>query len=349
MALRVGTSISQKGSFVDEVWSFESQSKDQSCCQPGSVQVPVTCGACAYGIAKRKPTRTSKREKDSPSHEKELSKEILISGQKVPMDHFIVSTPGRSCNFRWSNSHDKMFKGGVIFVDHASVYLFVVPVVNFTAGEAIRAKREFEQEMASMGVVALHQPTGNGVFTSAEFQDELVKMNQGLPLSGAGVHHQNAVAERAIGTVVSLTRTMMLHSKMRWSKEVSTKLWSMAMKCAEFIVNHVPSLKNACPLDVVLKTVVPKYQLKEIETLTKLKAWMLVPRAVAEAKDKKIIKSTWVLRQERSPDGTPTKKKGCLFYRGDSIASGVDYDASFPLQWIALTWQGGSTQVEPGN
>ena len=180
---------------------------------------PIICGACAYGKAKRKPTKRSKTDKDSPSHDKELSKEILIPGQKVSMDHFIVSTPGRSYNSRGSDSHDKMFKGGVIFVDHASGYVFVVPVVNFTAGEAIRAKREFEQEMASMGVVALHYHTDNGVFTTAEFQDELAKLNQGLSLSGVGAHHQNAVAERAIGTVVSLARTMMLHSKLRWPKE----------------------------------------------------------------------------------------------------------------------------------
>ena len=225
---------------------------------------PVICGACAYGKAKRKSTRRSKTDKDSSRQEKELSKEILIPGQKVSMDHFIVSTPGRSYNSRGSDSHDKMFKGGVIFVDHASGYVFVVPVVNFTAGEAIRAKREFEQEMASMGVVALHYHTDNGVFTTAEFQDELAKLNQGLSLSGVGAHHQNAVAERAIGTVVSLARTMMLHSKMRWPKGVSTKLWPMAMKHAEFIVNHVPNLNNVCPLDVVLKTVVPRHQLKNL-------------------------------------------------------------------------------------
>jgi transposase InsO family protein len=147
------------------------------------------------------------------------------------------------------------------------VHMCVVPVVNFTAGEAIRAKREFEQEMVSMGVVTLHYHTDNGVFTSAEFQDELAKLNQGLSLSGVGAHHQNAVAERAIGTVASLARTMMLHSKMRWPKRVSTKLWPMTMKHAEFIVNHVPNLNNVCPLDVVLKTVVPRHLLEGLYIL----------------------------------------------------------------------------------
>jgi hypothetical protein len=98
---------------------------------------------CLWQGKEEKPTRRSKTDKDCPSLEKELFKEILIPGQKVSMDHFIVSTPGRANNSRGSDSQDKMFKGGVIFVDDASSYVFVVPVVNFTCGEAIRAKREF--------------------------------------------------------------------------------------------------------------------------------------------------------------------------------------------------------------
>ena len=56
------------------------------------------------------------------------------------MDHFIVSTPGRRYNSRGREALDQMFKGGVVFMDHASGYVFVEPVVNFTAGEALHAK-----------------------------------------------------------------------------------------------------------------------------------------------------------------------------------------------------------------
>ena len=48
-----------------------------------------------------------------------------------------------------------MYKGGVIFKDHASGHVVVEPVVNFTAGEAIRAKKSYEREMASMGVTVI--------------------------------------------------------------------------------------------------------------------------------------------------------------------------------------------------
>ena len=76
-----------------------------------------------------------------------------------------------------------MFKGGVIFVDHASGFVFVVPVVNFTAGEALRAKREFEAEMSSMGVAVLNYHTDNGVFTASPLQDKLAQDSQDMTLS----------------------------------------------------------------------------------------------------------------------------------------------------------------------
>ena len=70
------------------------------------------------------------------------------------MDHFIVTTPGKLFQSKGFESQGRMFKGGVIFADHASGFVFIVPVVNLTAGETLRAKREFEAEMSSTGVVS---------------------------------------------------------------------------------------------------------------------------------------------------------------------------------------------------
>ena len=202
---------------------------------------PMMCGSCAFSKAKRRAVR-SKFDKSVPRPEEKpikieklLSKEVLIPGQKVSMDHFIVSTPGRLFNSRGSDREYRMFKGGVIFVDHATGFVYVEPVVNFTAGEALRAKRAFEKEMSSMGVLVLNYHTDNGAFAAAEFQDELGNDGEGLTLSGVGAHHQNAMAERAIGTVMSMSRTMMLHAKIRWPQAVSTKLWPMAVKHAQHL------------------------------------------------------------------------------------------------------------------
>ena len=225
---------------------------------------PFKCGSCEYGKARRRASRKGKHARANPEPMKQLSKEVLIPGQKVSMDHFIVSTPGRLFSSRGSEPPDKMYKGGVIFVDHATGFVFIVPVVNFTAGEALRAKREFELELASMGVTVLSYHTDNGVFTAAAFQDELANKEQGMTLSGVGAHHQNAVAERAIGTASAMTRTIMLHAKMRWPKAVTTKLWPMAMKQAQFLINHVPLMNNVCPMDLMLRTVVPRDNLRHV-------------------------------------------------------------------------------------
>ena len=175
-----------------------------------------------------------------------------------------MTSPGRLFSSRGSESYDRRYKGGVIFVDHASGHIQAVPVVNFTAGEAIRAKREYEAEMATLGITVINYHTDNGVFTAAEYQDELAKLGQGMTLSGVGAHHQNAVAERAIGTIVSMTRTMMIHAKLRWPGTIKPDLWPMAMKHAQYILNHTPRMNNVCPLDIVLKTSVTRSALKNL-------------------------------------------------------------------------------------
>jgi hypothetical protein len=89
-------------------------------------------------------------------------------------------------------------------------------------------------------------------------------MEQGLSLSGVGAHHQNAVAERSIGIVFSLARTMILHAKLRWPKAVSPKLWPMAVKHAEHLVNHIPGYNNVCPMDLVLGSMTPRERLRDL-------------------------------------------------------------------------------------
>ena len=48
---------------------------------------------------------------------------------------------------------------------------------------------------------------------------------------------------------------------------------------------------------------------KELDTLTQMGAWTIVPRAEVLGKGKRIIKMTWAFRQKVDPMGNPTKKK----------------------------------------
>jgi len=49
-------------------------------------------------------------------------------------------------------------------------------------------------------------------FTSREFTDHLTKFFQISKFAGVGAHHHNAQAERAIRKIMSIVRTMMIHS-----------------------------------------------------------------------------------------------------------------------------------------
>ena len=53
-------------------------------------------------------------------------------------------------------------------------------------------------------------------FTSKDFVEHLSKFYQISKFAGVGAHHHNAIAERAIRTIMSIARTMMIHSGIHW-------------------------------------------------------------------------------------------------------------------------------------
>ena len=57
-----------------------------------------------------------------------------------------------------------MFKGGCIFVDHASGFVHIELQVGFLAVETIRAKQSFEQLALSSGIVIEQYLTDSGIF-----------------------------------------------------------------------------------------------------------------------------------------------------------------------------------------
>ena len=130
---------------------------------------------------------------------------------------------------------------GSIFVDHATGFIDVRLHVSFSAAYTIKAKLQFEREALLTGVHVLSYHTDNGVFTSAEVMQELLKNDQTILLSGVGAAHQNGITERAIKTVVSMTCTMMLHAAMRSPEgTITAELWPMAMDHAAWIYNRIP-------------------------------------------------------------------------------------------------------------
>jgi hypothetical protein len=56
-----------------------------------------------------------------------------------------------------------------------------------------------------------------------------------------GAHHHNAIAKQNIQTIMSIPRTLMLHSAIHWSEVADACLWPMAVQLAVFLHDHMPN------------------------------------------------------------------------------------------------------------
>ena len=75
--------------------------------------------------------------------------------------------------------------------------------------------------------------------------EELLKKHKKIRFSGAGASHQNGAAERAIKMVVTMARTMLMHSVLRCPEDIfPTALWTMAMDYAVWVYNQIPDMQS---------------------------------------------------------------------------------------------------------
>ena len=86
------------------------------------------------------------------------------------------------------------------------------------------------REAQSQGVVIKGYHTDNGIFNASEFMEDILKKQKNIRFSGAGASHQNGESERAIKTLVTMSRTMLMHAALRCPEDTfSTDLRKMAM------------------------------------------------------------------------------------------------------------------------
>ena len=138
-----------------------------------------------------------------------------------------------------------MFSGGYVFIDHASGYVRIKHQVAINATENVKEKLTFEREAQSQGVVIKGYHTDNGIFNSSDFMEELMRKQQKIIFSGAGASHQNGATERAIKTVVTMARTILMHAALRCPGDTfSTDLWPMAMDYAVWVYNRTPDMQS---------------------------------------------------------------------------------------------------------
>jgi hypothetical protein len=64
------------------------------------------------------------------------------------------------------------------------------------------------------GVVVQYYLTDSGTFKAHKFFTHIHETQQMIHVCGTNAHHQNGVAERAIQTISSMARAMILHASM---------------------------------------------------------------------------------------------------------------------------------------
>ena len=213
------------------------------------------CAACQYGKQHRRPApgRTTSIIRDRVGVLKDAH---LIPGQQVSIDHFICSTKGRLFTSAGKTVDNEMYTGGCIFNDHASGYIHVEFQTHLTTHETLMAKENFELMCRDHGVIPQSYLSDNGkCFTSKEFSEKLTLFEQIIRFAGVGAHHHNGNAERSIRTIMSIARTMMLHSAIHWPDVADATIWPMAVAHAVYLHNHMPNMETGlAPVDVFTKS-----------------------------------------------------------------------------------------------
>ena len=219
------------------------------------IKHPPKCAACQYGKQTRRPS-PGKKSSVVSDRAGVLKQDDLYPGQKIAVDHFVCSTKGRLFDSYGKSVDNEMSSGGCIFVDHATGYIHAEFQKHLNSHETLEAKEKFELMCRDNGVIpqAYHSDNGSA-FTSKGFTARLREFAQVTSFAGAGAHHHNGTAERAIGTITNMARTMMLHAAIHWPDVADATLWPMAVAHAVYLYNHMPSLDTGIsPVDMFTKT-----------------------------------------------------------------------------------------------
>ena len=73
------------------------------------------------------------------------------------------------------------------------------------------------------------------------FLENLANKNQTISFTGSGAPHQNGVAERVIGVVVAMARTMMIYADVHQPEGgITSDMWPQALYYAVWIYNRQP-------------------------------------------------------------------------------------------------------------
>ena len=218
---------------------------------------PPKCSACIFAKQHRL-TPDTQTTVLKPDREMAIRRDDLLPGDCASGDHYMSATPGRLPNTYGKEQESMKYNGGTIWVDHASTLMFNRHQVALTAGETLRSKHEFERFAKLHGVTIKRYRADNQPFDSKIFKDDIELQEQTLNFSGVGAHFQNGVVERAIQTVTTWARAMMMHQAQHWPEAFSEELWPYAVDQAIHLWNNLPQRRSGLtPLEIFTGTKQP--------------------------------------------------------------------------------------------
>ena len=109
-------------------------------------------------------------------------------------------------------THER-FWGAVIFVDHATDFIFGHLVKGISSQETLEAKHAYERVAKMHGVKVKSYHADNLRFNDNRFMGDCVNAGQRITFSGVGAHHQNGVIERKNRELTDAARTVLLHAQ----------------------------------------------------------------------------------------------------------------------------------------
>ena len=124
----------------------------------------LKCVTCQYAKAHRRTTRGRKKTHVNKERDGSLKAEHLAPEAKVSVDHLESRVLGRTTDSYGKATSDK-YKGGAVFVDHATGYL----QLGFSAVETTQAKQSYENMAFEHGVVVQSYLTDSGAFRANAF------------------------------------------------------------------------------------------------------------------------------------------------------------------------------------
>ena len=197
------------------------------------------CATCQAAKLRRRPTGAKHVTPDKLKQDI-LRADSLKPGDEVSMDQYESSVRGRSLPSSRGREYTRRCVGGTLIFDHASGKIFNRHQSSLSATATMDVVHAMMREAMESGVEFKKFRTDNGIFSKRKFLRMFHDNYKQLSRSAPGAHHQNGVAERAIGTVQAMARAMLLHVRIHWPDEFDPSLWPFALDYAIRIYNALP-------------------------------------------------------------------------------------------------------------